>query len=304
MHNTLPRTRAVSGRFGLQMIIPSSRSPRGLAFLLIAMACPTAWSQQEVAREQADGRSIAPQFAEARDKHDPWKRTDPTSVTVHEQLLAKTKKGTIDVYFEGDSITRRWGATDYPEYLAHWKKNFHGWNAANFAWGGDNTHNILWRLRNGELDGVNPKVVVLQAGTNNLPWSGPADDAKVEEVVTGIKAIICEFRGRVPDATIVLTGLFARPQNPDLAPTIVEINKHLAELADGQKIRFININDGLVDDSGKPRPGVYSDEGLHLAAPGYEIWASALKPILQELLGPPAEQDHAPPPTGNPSASR
>ena len=38
----------------------------------------------------------------------------------HQQLLEKTNKGKIDVYFEGNSIIRRWGATDYPDFLANW----------------------------------------------------------------------------------------------------------------------------------------------------------------------------------------
>ena len=93
-------------------------------------------------------------------------------MTAHTQLLEKAKKGGIDIYFEGDSITRRWGATDYPELLANWKENFFGWNAGDFGWGADTTQNILWRLNNGELDGVNPKVIVLLAGTNNV-GNGP-----------------------------------------------------------------------------------------------------------------------------------
>ncbi len=98
----------------------------------------------------------------------PAPRTDKNSQIAHEQLLAKAKQGRIDVYFEGDSITRRWGATDYPELLENWKKNFFGWNAADFGWGADRVENILWRLENGELDDVNPKVIVLLAGTNNV----------------------------------------------------------------------------------------------------------------------------------------
>ena len=66
----------------------------------------------------------------------PAERTDRNSRIAHAQLLAKTKQGRIDIYFEGDSITRRWGALDYPELLANWKENFFGWNAADFAWGG------------------------------------------------------------------------------------------------------------------------------------------------------------------------
>lgn len=230
-------------------------------------------------------------------------RNDENSRIAHEQLVAKTEQGIIDVYFQGDSITRRWGATDYPELLAHWNKSFHGWNAANFAWGGDTTQNILWRMQNGELDGTSPRVIVLQAGTNNLPWRGPAGPAKVEEVFQGTSQILNEFQARVPDATIVLTALFPRTQNRSLEPTIEQINKRIETLADGQRIRFVNINDKLLDASGRLLPNVSSD-GLHLEQAGYEIWAQALKPILTELLGPPAKEDHAPPPTGNPAASR
>ena len=98
----------------------------------------------------------------------PVPRTDANSRLAHEQLLAKRTQGRIDVYFVGDSITRRWGATDYPDFLAHWKTTFSGWNAGDFGWGADSTQHILWRLQHGELDGVDPKVIVILAGTNNV----------------------------------------------------------------------------------------------------------------------------------------
>ena len=117
----------------------------------------------------------------------PAPRTDKNSQLAHEQLLAKAKQGRIDIYFEGDSITRRWGATDYPQLLENWKQNFFGWNAADFGWGADRVENILWRLENGELDGVNPKVIVLLAGTNNVGNAVPAGgrDAVVDNVTAG-----------------------------------------------------------------------------------------------------------------------
>ena len=93
-------------------------------------------------------------------------RTDSNSMLAHRQLLAKRTQGKIDLYFVGNSITRRWGATDYPDFLAHWNATFRGWNAGNFGWGGDRIQNMLWRIENGELDGVNPKVIVILAGTN------------------------------------------------------------------------------------------------------------------------------------------
>ncbi len=231
----------------------------------------------------------------------PRVRGDRNSHLAHQQLLAKAKSGEIDVYFEGDSITRRWGATDYPDFLAHWNRTFHGWNAADFGWGGDRTENILWRLENGELDGVNPKVIVVLAGTNNV-GKEPGDDAKVADVTRGVKAIVDTCRKKVPSARIILTAIFPRNDNPAVVPTIDRINANLARLADGKSVRFLDVNPKLADAHGTLLAGMTVD-GLHPSLKGYEVWAEGLKPILTELLGPPAATDHAPPPTGDPSAS-
>ncbi len=258
------------------------------------------WANKHFAK--ADGKASTG-GGSAMAPHQAIKRTDRNSITAHEQLLAKAKQGRIDVYFEGDSITRRWGATDRPEFLAHWKRHFHGRNAANFGWGGDTTQNILWRLQNGELDGVYPKLIVLQAGTNNLPSTGPAKKSKVDEVVTGIEAIVSVCHQKAPEAAIVLTGVFPRSQNMSLKESIEQINTQLSKLDDGKSIRFLNINDKLADTDGKLLAGM-SPDGLHLSEKGYEVWAAALKPILLALLGPPAAEDQAPPPTGDPSAAK
>jgi lysophospholipase L1-like esterase len=230
----------------------------------------------------------------------PLPRTDQNSLTAHAQLLEKARKGGIDIYFEGDSITRRWGATDYPELLANWKQNFFGWNAADFGWGADTIQNILWRLQNGELDGVHPKVIVLLAGTNNV-GRVPGDDAKVADITKGLKAVVDLMQSKAPKATIILTAIFPRNDNMAVMPTIDKINANLARLADGQKVRYLNINDKLADKDGRLFTGMMGD-GLHPTVKGYQVWADALKPIFTELLGPPAKVDHAPPPTGDPSA--
>lgn len=234
----------------------------------------------------------------------PVARTDQNSITAHAQLLEKAKKGRIDVYFEGDSITRRWGATDYPDFLANWKQNFFGWNAGNFGWGADLTQNILWRLNNGELDGVNPKVIVLLAGTNNVGNRVSADDsARVDDVTKGLKAILDTMRAKAPAATIILMGIFPRNDNMAAMPVINRINENLARFADGNKVRYLNINDKLAGKDGVLFEGMMGDR-LHPSIRGYQVWADSLKPILTELLGPPGKEDLAPPPTGDPSAAR
>ena len=265
-----------------------------------------AWRQHE------GGHSVAenwPSFVEwvsrfikvQRPRADqPVPRADLNSQLAHAGLLEKAGKGGIDVYFEGDSITRRWGASDeqYKAFLANWRQNFFGWNAADFGWGGDTTQNILWRLANGELDNVNPKIIVLLAGTNNVGNESPQgnEDPRVADTTEGVKAILDICRQKAPKATIVLMEITPRNDNMAVMPLINKINSNIAKFADGKKIRYVNINDRLADKDGKLLEGMASRDGLHHVA------ADALKPILIELLGLPAKEDHAPPPTGDPSA--
>lgn len=244
--------------------------------------------------------AVAPHPAAGQAPADqPTPRTDANSMLAHEQLLAKRTQGRIDVYYIGDSITRRWGATDYPELLANWNANFFGWNAANFGWGADRTEHMLWRLENGELDGVNPKVIVISAGTNNVGGRTGAA-GKVENITRGIRAIVDRAREKAPDATIVLMGIF--PRNIEVIEEINRINENLSQFADGERVRFLSINDKLADSEGRLYEGMTVD-GLHLSVRGYQIWADALKPILTEILGPPSATDEAPPATGDPSAA-
>ncbi|HEU4617885.1 MAG TPA: GDSL-type esterase/lipase family protein [Gammaproteobacteria bacterium] len=230
----------------------------------------------------------------------PQPRTDPNSALAHADLVRKAGAGVIDVYFIGDSITRRWGALDYPELLASFKRSFFGWNAADFAWGGDRTQNILWRLDHGELPRVAPKVFVVQAGTNNLGDFDSAEE-RVAAVAAGIEAIVERCRRYTPDALVVLTAVFPRRDKPELNASIAAINEKLAAYADGEHVRYLSINDRLVDSRGQLREEL-SKDGLHPSLAAYQIWADALRPILTERLGPPADRDAAPAPTGDPAA--
>jgi lysophospholipase L1-like esterase len=238
----------------------------------------------------------------------PTPRSDQNSLIAHAQLLEKARKGRIDVYFEGDSITRRWGTSDeqYKALLANWRENFFGWNAADFGWGGDTTQNILWRLKNGELDNVNPKIIVVMVGTNNVGKLAPqgSEDPRVADTTRGIKAILDICQLKAPNATIVLMGITPRNDNLAVMPIINQINDNIARFADGKKIKYLNINDRLADKDGKLFEGMANADGLHLDVKGYQVWADALKPLFSALLGPPAKEDHAPPPTGDPSTTK
>jgi lysophospholipase L1-like esterase len=152
---------------------------------------------------------------------------------------------------------------------------------------------------------VHPKIIVLLAGTNNVgnPFPAVGDDEKAADITRGIKAILEVMQAKAPEAAIVLMGIFPRNDNMALMPLISKINEKLPGLADGKRIRYLNINDRLADRDGRLHDGMTGDK-LHPAIPGYQVWADALKPIFTELLGPPANEDHAPPPTGDPRSQK
>jgi lysophospholipase L1-like esterase len=277
---------------------------------IVALHCVLAGMAVTLAAGRATAQSYtpAPPVPVASNPQGPWPadkptpRTDANSILAHQQLLEKRTQGKIDVYFMGNSITRRWGATDYPQFLANWTENFHGWNAADFGWGADRIEHMLWRIENGELDGVNPKVIVILAGTNNV-GATPGNDEKIADITRGLKALVALCQAKAPNATIILTGIFPRNDNIAVVPEINRINENISHFADGRRVRYINVNDKLADKEGKLYGGMTVDN-LHPTLKGYQIWANALKPILRELLGPPAATDLAPPPTGDPSAKK
>src|SRR5262249_55191183 len=178
--------------------------------------------------------------------------------------------------------------------------NFFGWNAANFGWGGDRIENMLWRLQNGELDGVNPKVIVVLAGINNIGQK-PGEAQKVADISQGLTMLLANCRSKAPNATIILMGIFPRNDNMAVIPMIHEINRNLGQMADGRKVQFLDINNQLADKQGRAFPGILNADQLHPTLKAYQVWADALKPILTERLGPPVKTDHAPAATGDPS---
>jgi lysophospholipase L1-like esterase len=194
---------------------------------------------------------------------------------VHKSFLAQTKKGPIDLLFLGDSITQGWNENTV------WQRYYGPRHAANFGIGGDRTQHVLWRIQNGELDGIEPKVTVLMIGTNNL-----SDDTP-DEIAQGIKTIVAELRNRLPKTQVLLLGVFPRSPKPDAArEQIKTINEKIARLDDGSHVRYLDIGKAFLNADGTISPEVMPDY-LHLSTKGYRIWAEAMEPTLWSMLDEP-----------------
>ncbi len=209
-------------------------------------------------------------------------------ITRHNAFVATAKKGNIDLYMEGDSITDFWQS----RFRGNWNKNLGPWKPGDFGISGDRTQNVLYRLANGELDNVNPKVIVLLIGTNNLAQNAVYGINSVDDTVKGVQAVLAALKTKAPDAKILLIAIMPRNDPPPKAPpdiwaNICKVNDQLAKLDDGKSLRFLNFNDKLADKNGKLLPGVMGSDNLHPSEKGYQIWADAMNPILIQWLGNP-----------------
>ena len=202
----------------------------------------------------------------------------------HEGFLkdkeALLKKGPIQLVFIGDSITDGWRGKNGKEIF---ESNYGQYNAYNIGIGGDRTQHVLWRIDNGELDGLdpNPKVAELMIGTNNL---GP--NKSDEEIAAGITKIVDEIHQKLPKTKVLLLGVFPRANKAGdpFRARIKHINEIIAKLDDGGKtVKYLDIGDKFLDQEGTLSKEIMPDF-LHPNAKGYGIWAEATKPTLDEMM--------------------
>ena len=248
--------------------------PTRLRWLLaLALAAPA------VAQDKPETKSApAPFEVPANTAIAPAPRPGPW-MKQHEAYLERARKGEIDLLFLGDSITAGWNGAG-----PIWSRYYAPRKAANFGIGGDRTQHVLWRLENGEVDGIKPRVVVLMIGTNNL---GSNTEAEIAE---GVRAVVAKLREKLPEAKILLLGVFPRGLNRDKSqvatlpdPRVARINRKLAAIADGKSVRYQDIGVDFLDDSGQ-LPGAISPDYVHLSRKGYQIWADAIEPTLWEMM--------------------
>lgn len=183
-----------------------------------------------------------------------------------------------ELLFIGDSITQGWEAPGAKEV---WDKYYGKRKAVNIGIGGDRTQHVLYRLQNGNLEGIKPKAAVVMIGTNN----SNGEDNSAEQIADGVKAIVKELRTREPQMKILLLAIFPRGENfnPQRGK-ITQVNQLLHKLDDGKNIFFLDIGHRFLEDNGSISAAIMPDY-LHLTAKGYELWADAIEPTLATILG-------------------
>jgi lysophospholipase L1-like esterase len=210
------------------------------------------------------------------------KQKDPQR---HQQFMkdkeAALAKGPIRLVWIGDSITDAWrGGEQNKVFVERWGK----YNPLNLGISGDKTEHVLWRLENGELDGLSEgtKLAVIMIGTNNL---GNKPTATPQDTAEGVKCIVAKVREKLPEAKVLLLGVFPRgkePSNPFRAQ-IKMVNDAISKLDDGKAVKYLDISDAFLDGNGVLPTDVMPD-ALHPSPKGYHMWADAVGPAIDEMI--------------------
>jgi len=220
-----------------------------------------------------------PQTATAHSAIEPAPRTDggwPARQKLLNERAAEAGEK-AQVIFIGDSITQGWegeGKEVWAKYYAHR-------NAVNLGIGGDRTQHVLWRLDNGNLDGLKPKAVVLMIGTNN----SNGEDNTPGQIAQGVTVILKKLREKLPGTKVLLLAIFPRTENFSAQRgKLAMINQVIQKNADGQNIIWIDFGHKFLRADGT-LPRELMPDYLHLSKKGYEIWAESIEEKLAGIIG-------------------
>ena len=196
----------------------------------------------------------------------------------HEEKLAeKEKMEKVDLLMIGDSITHGWEEAGRETFAKYYKDR----NTLNIGFSGDRTEHVLWRFKNGAIDGIKPKLAVVMIGTNNTGHR--KEDPKTTAL--GIQFILAELKNRLPETKVLLLAVFPRDEKPtgEFRSINTKLNEMIKEFADEKHVWFLDINSSFLDKDGNLPKDIMPDL-LHPNQKGYEIWAEAMEPSVKKLL--------------------
>ena len=192
-----------------------------------------------------------------------------------------TRGKQIDLIFDGDSITDFWQGRG----KAVWAKHYGTLHATDFGISGDQVQHDLWRVENGQVEGLDPKLVVLMIGTNNMPGNGFTS----EQIADGIKVLLAEYEKRCPDSHFLLLAIFPRGAAAidPLRAKIASTNALISALDDGKRVTYLDIGSKFLQPDGSLPAELFPDF-LHPSEKGYQIWADAIQPMVDKYCPAPA----------------
>lgn len=204
----------------------------------------------------------------------------------HEAVMKIKDALKPEIVLIGDSITHFWGGEPDGGRMGNrgresWAALFGERKVMNIGFGWDRTQNVLKRIELGELDGIDPKWIVIHIGTNNLSSTPHYRDGTPAQIAEGIAAVVERAQAKCPHAQVILMAVFPREKgatNPQ-RERIAQINKLLSPLTQKPRVTLLDITGKWLAPDGSVSTELMPDS-LHPNEKGYTVWADALRPLL------------------------
>lgn len=197
----------------------------------------------------------------------------------HDFFIELARQGDIELVFFGTTEAEMWWWPDRGRGV--WDREFGSLDAANFGSQGTHLESLLWRMRNGELDGFEARLIVLQAGllatSNRTP----------EGMIAGYRDVLDEIHLRQPQAKVLLFAPLPRGGNVEgWRQQAEERQARFAELVDDETVFYTDIGERFFNEDGSFKRETW---GLDVAnrgnqTGGYEIWAVAMRPWIDRFV--------------------
>jgi GDSL-like Lipase/Acylhydrolase family len=249
----------------MTVLVP--RSVVAAIAVVVLASCAAIWAQQLAAPSQA----VWTPTADA-----PRGLLTQLEGDRHDRFIRRAQAGDIDIVFFGTTATEMWMWPDRGRSV--WDRTFGSLKGADFGSQGTRFESLVWRMRNGELDGYRAKLVVLQAQGDD---DTIVRDGNFDDYAAKYAAIIAEIRARQPQARILLFGVFPRSRTHNG----LQANAALSKLANNETVFFSDISDRFFRPDGSYKSEMWSgtpNVGMH--EPAFELWAEALQLWLDRFV--------------------
>lgn len=124
-----------------------------------------------------------------------------------------------------------------------------------------------------------PRQVVIYAGENDLAMGGK----KAADVCRIFVQLFEKIRKPQPDVPVAFVAIKPSPSRWKLKPEMDETNRLIGDYLSRQRnTAFVNVVPVMLDPAtGRPKPGIFKPDSLHMNAEGYKLWADLLRPVLK-----------------------
>jgi len=193
-------------------------------------------------------------------------------MSMHHRFVSETRDAEPEVLWVGDSLMQNLFNSRI------WDTSFCLMHSLNFGISGDRTENVLWRLQNGELENLSPKMIVLSVGQENYGDTP-------ENIAEGVQAICALIRSKQPQAFLIVLTLLPRgsPDSP-LRQRNMKVNAMMAEYVKGNsRVQLVNIDTGFVQVDGTISHHDMFDY-VTLTQKGYSKAFEPVNELLTQLL--------------------